>query len=277
MRSSGSIAALKPHQAAPVSADEPVSAVYRGRVRHRRFAPTEHAFEYQLYMLYLDLEEIESAFASPWLWSHERFNLMSFRRRDYLGDPTKPLRTEVLDALEAETGLRPRGSIRMLTQVRCLGYVFNPVTFYYCFDRQPDQPEQRLAAILVEITNTPWKQRHRYAVVADREAPTHHRLDREFDKDFHISPFFSMNQRYRWRFSPPDDRLVVHMENHEQGHRVFDATLSLQRRPWSKRELARSILRHPFMTSKVTLGIYFQALRLKLKRCPFHPHPDHSS
>jgi DUF1365 family protein len=152
----------------------------------------------------------------------------------------------------------------MLTNLRCLGYVQNPVTFYYCHDAAG-----RLAAVLAEITNTPWGERHHYVVAADANG----RLRGRFAKEFHVSPFQPMAQQYVWALSPPGQRLAVHMRNEQDGQTVFDATLGLQRAPWTSGNLLRAIARHPWMTAKVVLGIYWQAFLLWCKRAPFHTHP----
>ncbi|MBK8979105.1 MAG: DUF1365 domain-containing protein [Planctomycetes bacterium] len=247
------------------------SAVYVGRVRHRRHAPKPHHFGYSLFMLYLDLAELGEVFRRRWLWSVERRNLASFRRRDYLGDPAIPLDTAVRDRAEQALGRRPTGPVRMLTHLRYWGYGFNPVTFYYCFDAEGSGVD----AVVAEITNTPWGERFSYvldgrAAAAGAGSPV---VRARFAKAFHVSPFFGMDHRYHWGFSTPGERLVVHMENHREGARMFDATLSLERRPLTGPRLAACLLRWPFMTGKVIAGIYWQAARLWWKRVGVHPHP----
>lgn len=239
------------------------SGIYHGHVRHRRKTPRAHEFNYGLYMLYLDLDELPTLFDGRMLWSHERRNLYSFRRSDYLGPADVPLDEAVRDVVERNSGTRPTGPVRMLTQLRSFGYVFNPVTFYYCFDEAG-----KVDSVVAEITNTPWGERHRYVL---RAAGGPLRFD--FGKEFHISPFMGMDVDYEWRFSEPGELLAVHMRNLEQGDRTLDVTMRLERRPFTARELARAALKHPAMTVKVVAGIYWQALRLYLKRTPFFPHP----
>lgn len=233
------------------------SAIYEGRVTHRRRAPSTHAFSYPLYMLYLDLDELPSL-GSSW-FGYERARPLSFRRSDYLGDPEQPLADAVWSRVEETFGSVERGAVRLLTHVRSFGYVFNPVSFYYCFD-----PADRLTAVVAEITNTPWGERHAYVVDAGESC---------FEKAFHVSPFFGMNQRYRWTFTPPGDRLAVVMHNHENADRVFSAGLSLARRPFDTPHLVKTSLRHPAMGLAVHTLIYWQAFRLWMKRTPFFPHP----
>ena len=240
------------------------SAIYRGTVEHVRHAPVPHQFRYRLYMLYVDLDELPELFTGRWLWSRERWNVASLHRADLLGDPRMPLREAVLDEVERATGARPEGPVRMLTVPRCLGVAFNPVTFYYCHDAS-EEP----AAVVAEITNTPWRERHRYVVGRDRQG----KLAARFQKRFHVSPFLPMQQQYEWTFAPPGDGVSVRMRNVEDGRPVFGANLTMTRQPWTAGALATTLLRHPFLSAKVLAGIYFQALRLKWKGVPFHAHP----
>ena len=246
------------------------SAVYTGWVRHRRHAPHPHNFRYRLFQVYLDLDEVDRAFAGRWLWSAGRRNLAEFRRSDYLGDPAMPLKKAVLDRVEAETGTRPAGPVRLLTHLRYFGYCFNPVSFYYCFAADGSTVE----TIVAEITNTPWGERHAYVLPvagAERHGPA---LEWGFDKRFHVSPFLPMARRYRWRFTAPDDFLRVHMDVLDGDRSDFDATLVLERRPLDGPTLARCLLGYPLMTLRVLLAIHWQALLIWLRRNPVYDHPS---
>ena len=240
------------------------SCIYEGWLRHRRFVPVRHEFRNRLFLVYLDLDELPRVFRRRWLWSARRPAPAWFRRADYLGDPRVPLADAVRDLVEERTGQRPAGPIRLLTHLRTFGYVFNPVSFYYCFDAEDRNVETAVA----EVTNTPWNERHAY-VLPQRNGVRRHR----FRKEFHVSPFFGMDFRYDWTLPEPGPRLFVHMENHRPDGRHFDATLSLQRREMTGPVLARALLRYPFLTLRVTASIYWNALRLRWKRCPFHAHP----
>jgi len=246
------------------------SALYLGQVRHRRFAPRAHAFVYRLFMVYLDLDEIDTVFRGRWLWSTRRWALARFRRSDYLGDPAVPLDQAVRDKVEQETGKRPTGPIRLLTHLRYFGLGFNPVSFYYCFDAKGE----RVETIVAEVTNTPWNERHVYVLPdADNEGHGNSRRHR-LAKHFHVSPFIGMDIRYDWRFTHPGSALNVHMEDYQDGAKLFDATLTLERQRITAARLATVLLAFPFMTARVLGGIYWQALRLWLKRIPFHTHPS---
>lgn len=247
------------------------SGLYVGRVEHRRATPAPHRFVMPMFMVYLDLGELDTVFSGRWLWSTKGRSLASFQRRDHIGDPAVPLDVAVRDLVEQRTGHRPAGPVRLLTHLRYFGYVFNPVSFYYCFDTGG----VALRAIVADITNTPWGERHQYVlpVAADAGGQSRHLLA----KDFHVSPFLPMDMDYDWRFRRPGSRLSVHMLTRRQGAHVFDATLSLRRREITSRSLASVLIRYPFMTARVIAGIYWQALRLWLKRVPVHSHPETSS
>lgn len=245
------------------------SAIYEGRVRHRRFSPVPHAFSYRLFMMYLDLDELPEVFTGRWLWSVGRSNVASFRREDHAGDPSVPLAQSVRDLVERSVGHRPTGPIRILTHLRYFGYVFNPVSFYFCYDGAVGHVE----AIVAEITNTPWGERHCYVLGPGANQAGGRRQRYRFDKAFHISPFMDMDVTYEWRFTEPAAGLVIHMENWRGGRPFFDATMRLKRRELSGSALARVLCRYPIMTAQVIGAIHWQALKLWVKGVPLHPHP----
>ncbi|MEO1086632.1 MAG: DUF1365 domain-containing protein, partial [Acidobacteriota bacterium] len=206
------------------------AAIYEGRLRHRRMGPKPHRFEYPLFMLWLDLDRLEALF-KPLRWaSIGKLAPISYRRGDYFGDPDRPLAECVRDVVEEKLGRRPAGPVRMLTHLRTWGYAFNPVSFYYCYT--PD--ETALDAIVAEVHNTPWDERHCYVLHDPQEVRKGVR-SYGLRKEFHVSPFMPMDIDYTWKFNHPltrdadDDSLFVHMVNERVGGKVFDATLRLER------------------------------------------------
>jgi hypothetical protein len=247
------------------------SALYTGRLSHRRFSPVAHAFRYHVTFCWLDLAELDTVFNGRWLWSTRRPALAWLRRADYLGDPVVPLDQAVRDLVERRTGMRPPGPIRLLTQLRSFGACFNPVSFYYCYD----PAGTRIDTVIAEITNTPWGERHAYVLPAPMgERDEDFGLRFRFGKRFHVSPFMPMNQQYDWTLGEPGPALRIRMLNRTQGgERVFDAALALERREITGPNLAWALARHPVASLDVLRKIHWQALRLWLKRAPFYGHP----
>jgi DUF1365 family protein len=246
-----------------VGDDMTASAIYEGSIRHRRLAVRDHEFRYRLALLYVDLRELAGLLDGRLL--DRRPGLVRFRRADYLGDPHIGLADAVRTLLEQRTGSAPAGPIRVLTQPRTFGHCFNPVSFYYCFT-----PQEQLDAAVAEVTNTPWGERHAYVLTRNTAGPV---LAADFTKALHVSPFMGMEQRYTMRLAVPGQSLAVHIESHQHGRLAFDATLSLRRRPLTRAGLARVTLSYPAATLRVLALIYAQALALKLKGVPVHPHP----
>lgn len=242
------------------------SRIYKGWVEHRRAAPRRHRFRYRMFMLYVDLAELPRLFDRTPFWSAHRPALAWFKRADYLGPEQLPLDEAVRALVEEKTGKRPEGPIRLLTHLRYFGCCMNPVSFYYCFNLAGV-----LETIVAEITNTPWGERHQYVLRVEAGAA---RLKRfEFGKQFHVSPFLPLDMRYLWRFSEPGKGLFVNMQNCRGGERVFEATLALRASPLNRGSLLWVLATFPFMTFKILAGIYYQALRLYLKRTPVFAHP----
>ena len=247
------------------------SCIYEGHVRHRRFRPVENSFRYRIFFMFLDLEELPGLFHKHILWSHDRINLAYLRRRDHLGETQVPLQQAVRNLVKERLGKRPTGPIRLLTHLRYFGYCFNPASFYYCYD----QRDQEVETIVVEIHNTPWGEEYCYVLGEElNEHPVRGWKRYQFGKNFHVSPFMDMDIWYDWRFREPGISLSVHMNNFEKGKKLFDATLTLNRREIDSYALNRVLLAYPFMTLKVTTMIYLQALRLWSKGAPFYVHPD---
>ena len=240
------------------------SCIYEGTIRHRRFAVRRYEFTHRLALAYVDLDELPGLLGGRLI--ERRPGLLRFRRRDYLGNPRTPLAEAIRDAVEAKTCTRPRGPVRVLTQLRSWGHCFNPVSFYYCFDHSA-----HVEAVIAEVTNTPWGERYRYVLAP---APVSANvLGGEFDKALHVSPFMGMDHRYLWRLTPPATTTSIHIESYCGGSLQFDATLALRRRELTRASAARLTARYPLATIRVLALIYAHALRLRLKGIPVHAHP----
>lgn len=260
------------------------SAVYEGWVRHRRFEPIEHSFRYPLFLMYLDLDELPEVLDPFPLFSARRPAPAHFRRSDYMGDPGRPLAESARDAVETATGRRPAGPVRLLANLRYLGHIFNPVSFYYCFE----QAGERVEAVVADVNNIPWGERHPYVLARGSRRGTV--LSDELDKDLHVSPLMGMDQAYAFRAGEPGERLSVHIESRpvqhadppseehgvssSNGGKAFDATLSLRRHELSRARLAGMLARYPALSLQVVAKIYVQSLRLKLKGARYFPHPE---
>jgi DUF1365 family protein len=236
--------------------------------------------------MYLDLDELPGVLDPFPLFSARRAAPAHFRRSDYMGDAERPLAECARDAVEAKTGWRPAGPVRMLANLRYLGHVFNPVSFYYCFD----EGGERVEAVVADVNNIPWGERHPYVLArGPRRRPV---LSEELDKDLHVSPLMGMDQTYGFRAGEPGERLSVHIESRpvqrvtapeepqdvapgERGEgKTFDATLSLRRRELSRARLAAMLARYPALSLQTVAKIYAQSLRLKLKGARYFPHPE---
>lgn len=245
------------------------SAIYMGVVKHQRFLPMKHCFSYKIFMLLLDLDELPELFDKYWLWSARKPNVAYFRRRDHLGDPSTNLRDAVVKLVTENSGYRPQGKIFLLTHLRYWGYCFNPVSFYYCFDKHNED----LEAIVAEVHNTPWNEQHCYVLTKEQNFGTKERHHYKFNKQFHVSPLMPMDMQYDWRFTVPREKIFVHMKNFMQEQEHFNATLHLQRRIVNSQSLSKVLINYPFMTLKIITNIYWQALRTKLKGAVFYSHP----
>lgn len=249
-----------------------------GTIRHRRLQPVGHRFQYNTGMLALDLDEwhdIDNL--SPWL-SVERANWIALRREDYFKPEQVDLKAAVQDHVEQATGWRPNGPIELITHPRYLGYVFNPVSFYCCYATGDTPTEGAIPKVIAaQITNTPWGERHLYVLEAGPAEQSRGGWKNQrfaFDKRFHVSPYNPMDQQYQWLFSFRGPELRIHMNVNRDGHKVFDATLEVQRTPLTRKSIHRHIRRFPLETLKVTGGIYWHALKLKLKGAIVQDHPE---
>ena len=243
------------------------SAIYAGTVRHRRLSPRKHDFNYPLFMFLLKVDEIPSVVKTFWQLSFNAFCWARFRRSDYIVSEHESITDAVRSKIAEELNFPVKElgkDVFFLGHLRYFGFYFSPLNVYFV------KTADKFTHMLAEVSNTPWNEKHYYAL--DLENLEKH------PKEFHVSPFNSMDQTYQWKISPPEDSpkpCIIHIESFDQktNMKVFDATLNLHRRPLDKPELARVLIRTPIQTASVVFGIYWQALKLFLKRAPFYKHP----
>lgn len=246
------------------------SGLYTGWIQHRRLKPREHSFRYRGFMVYAFLDELPQILSRSRLWSDKPGALARFCREDFYGDPSVPLSQAVRDRVCEETGNRPEGPIALLANWRYFGYNMNPISVYYCFD----DAGEMLEYLLVDVHNTPWNERHGYVLDVRSGAGEEKRVHKaEFNKAMHVSPFMPLDQRYLWRSTLPQERLSIRIQSVQAGERVFDACMTLKREEISPAALRLKLIQFPLHTVKIIMSIYWQALKLLVKRIPVFTHP----
>lgn len=238
------------------------SALYRGKVYHQRFVPTQHKFDYDIYLFWLKLSEIDQVSKTVRGFSVGKFNWVEFRRQDYYGDPSTPLESAIIDKMSELANIQLSGDVFMLGQVRTLGLYFSPVNFYYLRDS-----DKNYTHMLAEVSNTPWNDRHYYLVDLAQQADT--------DKVFHVSPFNPMDMTYKWRVAQPSEQLALALDCHKED-KHFAASIAMKKLTLNSNSLSNVLKSIPSMTLKTVWGIYWQALKLFVKRTPIYGHPGKS-
>lgn len=244
------------------------SCLYVGATRHRRYHPVRHEFRFPLFCVWIDLGELETVFHGRWLWSTRRAAPAWFRREDHFGPADQPLDEAARDLIESRLGFRPSGPVRALTHLRYWGYIFNPVSLFFLYE----DDGETLQAVIAEVSNTPWGERHLY--VHDARGERGETMLFTNAKEFHVSPFMQMDMTYRWLIRKPGEEFRIGIENWREGTRVFEANLQMKRRPITGLNLARTLLRFPCMTAMAIVGIYWQAARLWWKGAEYHKPPS---
>ena len=241
------------------------SCIYEGTIFHKRFKPNVHTFQYRMDYLFLELSEIESVFSQSSFWSAERFNLISFKRQDYLPGALS-LTEQVKKTIKDLGGETFNGSAYLLTTPRRLGHCMNPISLFYCYHAEQGGPRE-LKYVLAEVHNTPWDERHAYLL----EGPE---FLNPIQKNFHVSPFMPMDTTYEWAISDPNDRMNVSIEVNQHSKPLFTASMSMVKQPMNADTLSRSTRRLVGQAFLTISAIYFQAVALWLKKIPFYGHPD---
>jgi DUF1365 family protein len=243
------------------------AALYLGRVVHRRIRPIRRRFDARVFSLLVDLDSLPALSAGLRLFSHNRFNLTAFHDRDHGGRDGTALRPWVEAQMRA-AGVEPDGgSIRLLCFPRVLGYVFNPLSVYFCHDRGG-----ALRAVIYEVRNT-FGGIHHYVFAIDGAGPTGRARSHAAAKRFHVSPFLPMEARYRFRLTPPTERYGLLIQVEDEAGALMTAVHTAERRPLDDRGLLRAFLSYPFMTVKVIGRIHIEALRLWRRGAPLFRKP----
>lgn len=241
------------------------SAVYQGELYHRRFQFKAHHFKYKVFMLYLDLDELDEVFSKSILWSCTRPAVAWMKKEDYFYQPELgSIKNTVSHYIETKTGKPFSGRICLLTNIRYFAYVINPFSCYYCFDEN-----NVLQYVLAEVTNTPWKERHHYLLPISEGSQD---IDCRFDKAMHVSPFLANDMEYRIKANVPQTQMFnplnICLKNYHHGELAFQANLDLKRREISSTSLNLILIQFPLMTVKVLAAIHWQACKLFLKKVP---------
>jgi len=238
------------------------SAIYQGKVFHQRFRPTQHKFDYDIYLFWLKLSEIESLSHTLRHFSIGKRGWLSFHRDDYYGEPSLPLDEAIRQKMTAlNQSEKLDGEVFFFGQLRTFGIYFSPVNFYFL--RSPEH--NRFTHMLAEVSNTPWNERHYYLVDMETQEDT--------EKAFHVSPFNPLDMTYKWTIRQPDAHFNLVMACHRK-EKDFTAGLNMKRISLDNTNLRIMLRRIPSMTIKTVVGIYWQALKLFIKRTPIYDHPN---
>tara|TARA_R110002110_G_scaffold119309_2_gene293726 strand:- start:7061 stop:7813 length:753 start_codon:yes stop_codon:yes gene_type:complete len=242
--------------------------LFSGTLRHRRFIPKVHEFTYKVFYFYFNINELASLCDTISFLSQEKFNYLSFYRKNYIGDASQPI-SETVNKLLSSQNTKPSSDVFMMTQLSHLGFCFNPISLYFTYQ------DDMLQSLIADVQNTPWGEKHPYVLTNPNDI-SHQSYAFQFLKKLHVSPFFDMRFVYDLNLKLTKENFIVHMQNMKDDIKHFDVTLSMQGVPFSANALKKLIVKHPFVSQKIILSIYWQALKLYIKRIPFVSHPKYN-
>ncbi len=249
-----------------------MSALFAGHVYHKRFRPAVHVLNYRVFSLLLSLDEIDALQKRLWLFSRNRWNLVSFYDKDFGEQASEPLENYVLRKLR-EAGIHSvPEKILLSCYPRICGYTFNPLSLFYCLDG-----DGNAIAVLHEVHNT-FGERHTYVLqVIDEEKEPGRWINQSSDKALFVSPFAHMNMHYQFKLNIPDKRQVVVIQASDELGQLITASYSASRHSLTASSLLKHFFSVPLLSFKVVLGIHWEALRLWLKKVPWFPHQSKQS
>ena len=240
------------------------SALYLGKVMHKRLRPKTHEFDYGCFWFWLDIAKLDDISKRLRWFSLNRFNLFSLYERDFGDRSSAPLRPRIERALQEAGVLAEPGTIYLLTMPRILSYAFNPLSIYFCHDSSG-----KLAALLWEVSNT-FGQRHSYLIPVAEDAEV---IEQSCEKNFHVSPFIGMDMHYDFRVTRQDGRLGIAINVSDADGLLLVTALNGRPQDLTNAALLRAFVALPLVTLKVIVSIHWEALKLWLKGAKFRRSP----
>ena len=243
----------------------PENCIYKGLVYHARHKPFFHDYTYRVFGFFVDLDALDTIHSSLKFFSFNSWNITSLYNKDHGNRDGGDIKQWVIDSAQKMDVDLKNHRIFMLGFPRLWGYVFNPITIFFCYDQNGE-----LSHTLYEVKNT-FGEQHSYLLPAENGKTI---IQQEKDKNFHVTPFMHMDSRYVFRFEAPDEKLNFAIHQFDKEGNLFTATWNGKKHPLRDRSIIKTVLTMPLMTLKVITSIHWQALRLWLKGMKYIPKPQ---